>query len=223
MAAALFALLLAPAGAAASPRAVLQRAAEPNPAALARANALLAQLSADQKIAVARNDFSTVASLGIPAFSWQDGPNGIRTTGTTSLPSAQALAATFDRTLARRVRRRGRGRGARQGLQRWLGPAMDIARTPLSGRQPENLGEDPFLAGHTAAEEVLGAKSRHVIAVLKHFVANNQEWARTGLQTGPVPFVRGPAMNVVVARADCSRRSTSGRSTSRSRRATRTA
>ena len=85
-----------------------------------------------------------------------------------------------------------------KGYNAWLGPAMDIARTPLSGRQPENLGEDPFLAGHTVAEEVLGAKSRHVIAVLKHFVANNQEWAASAC-SGPRPFARSPAMNVVVA------------------------
>ena len=36
---------------------------------------------------------------------------------------------------------------------------MDIARTPLAGRQPENLGEDPFLAGETVAAEVAGAKA----------------------------------------------------------------
>src|SRR4051794_21639145 len=72
-----------------------------NPVALQRANDLLAAMTRDQKIAIALNDFSTVGSLGIPAFSWQDGPIGIRTTGTTSLPSGQALAATFNRTLAR--------------------------------------------------------------------------------------------------------------------------
>ena len=80
-----------------------------------------------------------------------------------------------------RIRRSDRRRSARQGLQLWLGPAMDIARTPLSGRQPENLGEDPFLAGETAAAGGAGAKSRHVIAPLKHFAANNQEWGRIGL------------------------------------------
>ena len=60
---------------------------------------------------------------------------------------------------------------------------MDIARTPLAGRQPENLGEDPFLAGETVAQEVAGAKSRHVIATLKHYVANNAEWGRIGFNT----------------------------------------
>ena len=57
---------------------------------------------------------------------------------------------------------------------------MDIARTPLAGRQPENLGEDPFLAGHTVAAEVRGVKSGHAIETLKHYVANNQEYGRTG-------------------------------------------
>jgi beta-glucosidase len=170
-----------------------------NPVALQRANDLLAAMTRDQKIAIALNDFSTVGSLGIPAFSWQDGPIGIRTTGTTSLPSGQALAATFNRTLAREfgdvIGAEARGKGYNE----WLGPAMDIARTPLAGRQPENLGEDPFLAGHTAAQEVLGAKSDNVIAVLKHYVANNQEWGRIGLQIGPSGFIRSPGVNVHVA------------------------
>jgi beta-glucosidase-like glycosyl hydrolase len=44
---------------------------------------------------------------------------------------------------------------------------MDVARTPLAGRQPANFGEDPFLAGETVAQEVLAGKRRHVIATLR--------------------------------------------------------
>ena len=148
-----------------------------------RADELLAAMTPDQKVAMALGDFASLASLGVPTLPSDDGPSGIRADGTTSFPSAQTLAATFDRDLARAY---GEAIGAEargKGFNWWLGPAMDIARTPLAGRQPENLGEDPFLAGETVAQEVGGAKSRHVIATLKHYVANNAEWGRIGFNT----------------------------------------
>jgi beta-glucosidase len=148
-----------------------------------RAAELLAAMTFDQKVAVALGDYASVAALGVPTLPSDDGPSGIRAAGTTSFPSAQTLASTFDRGLARAY---GEAIGAEargKGFNWWLGPAMDIARTPLAGRQPENLGEDPFLAGETVAQEVAGAKSAHVIATLKHYVANNAEWGRIGFNT----------------------------------------
>ena len=145
---------------------------------------------------MALGDFASLASLGVPTLPSDDGPSGIRADGTTSFPSAQTLAATFDRSLARAY---GEAIGAEargKGFNWWLGPAMDIARTPLAGRQPENLGEDPFLAGETVAQEVAGAKSRHVIATLKHYVANNAEWGRIGFNT---PTGRSGGVDAIVS------------------------
>ena len=161
-----------------------------------RADELLAAMTLDQKVAMALGDYASLASLGVPTLPSDDGPSGIRADGTTSLPSAQTLAATFDRGLARAY---GEAIGAEargKGFNWWLGPAMDIARTPLAGRQPENLGEDPFLAGETVAQEVAGAKSRHVIATLKHYVANNAEWGRIGFNT---PTGRSGGVNAIVS------------------------
>src|SRR3954469_1192943 len=151
-----------------------------------RADAFLASLSQGDKIATALNDFAPIAARGGPAaLPNDDGPSGIRADGTTAFPSAQTLAATFDRSLAHAygdaIATEARGKG----VEFWLGPAMDIARTPLAGRQPENLGEDPFLAGETVAQEVAAAKARHVIATLKHYVANNQETERIGFRLPP--------------------------------------
>jgi beta-glucosidase len=161
-----------------------------------RADELLAAMTFDQKVAMALGDFASLASLGVPTLPSDDGPSGIRADGTTSFPSAQTLAATFDRSLARAY---GEAIGAEargNAFNWWLGPAMDIARTPLAGRQPENQGEDPFLAGETVAEEVAGAKSRHVIATLKHYVANNAEWGRIGFNT---PTGRSGGVNAIVS------------------------
>jgi beta-glucosidase len=161
-----------------------------------RAAELLAAMTPDQKVAMALGDYASLASLGVPTLPSDDGPSGIRAAGTTSLPSAQTLAATFDRSLARAYGETIGAEARGKGFNWWLGPAMDIARTPLAGRQPENLGEDPFLAGETVAQEVAGAKSRHVIATLKHYVANNAEWGRIGFNT---PTGRAGNVNAIVS------------------------
>src|SRR3954454_6935437 len=161
-----------------------------------RADELLTAMTPDQKVAMALGDYALLAGLGVPTLPSDDGPSGIRAEGTTSFPSAQTLAATFDRSLARAY---GEAIGAEargKGFNWWLGPAMDIARTPLAGRQPENLGEDPFLDGETVAQEGAGAKSRHVIATLKHYVANDAEWGRIGFNT---PTGRAGNVNAVVS------------------------
>src|SRR3954469_25427754 len=164
-----------------------------------RADELLTAMTPDQKVAMALGDYASLTSLGVPTLPSDDGPSGIRADGTTSLPSAQTLAATFDRSLARAYGGAIAAEARGKGFNWWLGPAMDIARTPLAGRQPENLGEDPFLAGETAAQEVAGAKSRHVIATLKHYVANNQETERIGFRLPPTGATRSHGINVLVA------------------------
>jgi beta-glucosidase len=72
---------------------------------------------------------------------------------------------------------------------------VDIVRTPRGGRAPEAFGEDPCLNGAMAAATVRGVQRQHVVAMLKHFVANNQEYLRTG--SGPL-HDRGPAIDVVI-------------------------
>ena len=172
---------------------------DPSQPPLVRADELLGALSTDQKIQLALGNFAAVQSFGVPALSSDDGPDGLRNPGTTALPSGQALAATFDRSLARAygvvVGSEARG----EGFNEWLGPAVDIARTPLAGRQPEAEGEDPFLSGNTSAQVILGAQSQHVISTLKHFTAYNQDWGRIGFEVGPSPFARGPATSDVVS------------------------
>src|SRR3954451_3579258 len=173
---------------------------DPSRSAAQRADALLAALTQGDKIAIALNDFGPIAAAGGPsALPNDDGPSGIRADGATSFPSAQTLAATFDRSLARAYGDAIAAEARGKGVDFWLGPAMDIARTPLAGRQPENLGEDPFLAGETVAQEVAAAKARHVIATLKHYVANNQETERIGFRLPPDGAARSGGLNVLAA------------------------
>ncbi len=162
--------------------------------ALTRANELLAALSTDQKIQLALGNFTALSSLGVPSLNFQDGPDGIRNPGTTAMPSGQELAATFDRPLAYAYGQVVGAEARGQGDSEWTGPAVDIDRTPLAGRQPEAEGEDPFLAGNTAAQVVAGAKSQHVIVTLKHYTAYNQDFGRIGFDS-----LGAPATNVTVS------------------------
>ena len=65
-----------------------------------------------------------------------------------------------------------------KGVNVLLAPDVNIARVPLNGRTSEAFGEDPYLAGQTAAAYIQGVQSQHVIATVKHFDANDQETNR---------------------------------------------
>lgn len=130
-----------------------------------------------------------VARLGIPAMMVSDGPHGLRAQRPGSsdpndsieavcFPAGCAAAASFDPALTRRIGA-ALGREARAaGVGVVLGPAVNIKRSPLCGRNFEYYSEDPFLAGELAAGFVGGVQSEGVGASVKHFAANNQETRR---------------------------------------------
>ena len=164
----------------------------PHQPPLVRANELLAAMTTAQKIDLVSGNFAAdtgLPALGVPALSSDDGPDGLRNPGTTALPSGQSLAASFNRTLARAYGEVVGSEARGEGFNEWLGPAVDIARSPLAGRQPEAEGEDPFLAGNTSAQVILGAQSQHVISTLKHYTAYNQDYGRIGFAGIGAPAV----------------------------------
>jgi beta-glucosidase len=162
-----------------------------------RADGLLAEMTFEEKVAVALGDRDAVAHLGVPALRYADGPNGIRgPDNVTAFPASLALAATFDEGLASEYGTAVATEARDTGSNVLLGPAVDIARVLLGGRLPEALGEDPYLAGRLAAAEVRAIQDGHVISMVKHFVGNNAETGRTGHATNDG---RTPAVNTVVS------------------------
>ncbi|MDH2443147.1 glycoside hydrolase family 3 C-terminal domain-containing protein [Amnibacterium sp. CER49] len=163
--------------------------------ALHRAEVRLAALPEADRDAIALAAFDRVGEPGFVPFVYVDGPNGAREVpGATAFPSALALAATFDRDLAGDYGRVLAAEVLAAGRNALLGPALDLARVPQSGRAGENLGEDPVLAGEIGGQIVESLQAAGVLAVVKHYVANGFEWLRTG---SGFPQ-RGPAMDVRV-------------------------
>ncbi|MBN2280677.1 MAG: glycoside hydrolase family 3 C-terminal domain-containing protein [Candidatus Marinimicrobia bacterium] len=120
-----------------------------------------------------------VERLGIPEIHFADGPVGVRNFGkSTAYPASITLAASFDRKLAGQVGKAIGSESRAQNCHVMLGPAMNIYRMPLCGRNFEYLGEDPYLAGQMAKEYTLGMQKEGVVACAKHYAANNQEFNR---------------------------------------------
>ncbi len=120
-----------------------------------------------------------IPRLGIPALRMSDGPVGAHIPPpSTAFAAGIGLAASWDRELAHRIGVQ-LGRDARsRGASFLLGPGVNIYRAPMNGRNFEYFGEDPFLDGQIAVNYIEGVQSQNVSATIKHFVANNSEYAR---------------------------------------------
>ena len=96
----------------------------------------------------------------------------------TAFPTGAALAATWNTDLLEEV---GGALGEEYrayGVNAVLGPAVNLKRHPLCGRNFEYFSEDPLLAGKLGAAYVRGVQKKGVAACPKHFAANNQERGR---------------------------------------------
>ena len=129
--------------------------------------------------------------LGIPAVMVSDGPHGLRkqdafgdhiglneSISAVCFPSAAGLACSFDRDLAYTL---GEALGEEcqaEDVAIILGPAINIKRSPLCGRNFEYFSEDPLLAGELAAAYIKGVQSKKVGVSVKHYAVNNQEHRR---------------------------------------------
>ncbi len=149
-----------------------------------RIDALLAKMSTDEKIELLGGDetgFNSkgVPRLGIPPIRMTDGPVGVRDgTPSNAYPVSINMAATWDTTL---IRRYGTALGEdtlAHGRNAILGPCVGVGRFPLGGRNFEAFGEDPYLSSRMAVSVIQGVQSQHVIATVKHFACNDQEWER---------------------------------------------
>ncbi len=154
---------------------------------------VIAQMTLEEKAGLCSGlDFwhtKPVERLGVSSCMVSDGPHGLRkqAQGADSpdesikavcFPAGCATAASFDRALIRRLGETLGDECQHEGVGVLLGPAVNIKRSPLCGRNFEYYSEDPFLAGEMAATYISGLQSRGVGASIKHFAANSQEHRR---------------------------------------------
>ena len=156
---------------------------------------LVAQMTLEEKAGLLSGfDFwhtKPVERLGIPKSMVSDGPHGLRkqdeagdhlgindSIKAVCFPAASATAASFDTDMLEKM---GEALGEacqHEKLSVLLGPAVNIKRSPLCGRNFEYFSEDPYLTGKMATALIKGIQSKNVGTSIKHFALNNQEHRR---------------------------------------------
>ena len=156
---------------------------------------LIAQMTLEEKAGLCSGDdfwhTKAVERLGVPRTMVSDGPHGLRkqddkadhlgindSIKAVCFPAASATAASFDTEMLEKM---GEALGEscqHEGLSVLLGPAVNIKRSPLCGRNFEYFSEDPYLTGKMAAALIRGIQSKNVGTSIKHFALNSQEHRR---------------------------------------------
>lgn len=140
-----------------------------------------------EKVAGAAGSTFAIPRLGIPQIVFADGPVGVRLgagpTGgekrfASAFPVSIAMAATWDPALIQQVGGAIGNEAKQYGVDLMLGPAINIQRNPLNGRNFEYFSEDPWLNAMITVSYINGMQAQGVGAVVKHFAANNQETRR---------------------------------------------
>jgi beta-glucosidase len=135
-----------------------------------------------------------VERLGVPEMLVSDGPHGLRrqpdvhnitakSLPATCFPTASCLASTWNTDLIYAMGEALAEECLAQKVNVVLGPAVNMKRTPLCGRNFEYFSEDPFLAGEMAVSIINGIQSKGVGTSLKHYAANNQEYQRHSISS----------------------------------------
>jgi beta-glucosidase len=159
------------------------------------AKQLVSQMTLEEKASLCSGkgfwNIKGVERLDFPSVMVSDGPHGLRKQTTSGdhlglndsiaavcFPTAAGLACSFDRELMRLL---GEALGEEcqaEDVAILLGPAVNIKRSPLCGRNFEYFSEDPYLTGELAAAYIGGIQSKNVGVSMKHYAVNNQEHRR---------------------------------------------
>ena len=149
-------------------------------------------------------------SINKPLVSDLDGPAGLnQVVGHGSAPISKdlvamtwpteyMLASTWDDGLAFEMGKAVGEDGLYAGVTGWYGPAMNIHRTPFSGRNFEYYSEDAYLSGILGKNAVRGAASKGMYGFIKHFAVNDQETHRD--QNGLVTFLNEQSLREIYLR-----------------------
>ena len=103
---------------------------------------------------------------------------------TTAFPVETALAQTWNEELMEKIGLAISREMEEYGITYFLGPAVNIHKNPLCGRNFEYMSEDPVLSGKMAAAIIRGIQSiEGNYATVKHFACNNSEDCRNTMNS----------------------------------------
>lgn len=162
-----------------------------------RAVLLVKELTLREKVDQLGNNVSEAIKRDgvviVPSYQyWNEAIHGVARSGAaTSFPESKGMSSTwnpqlvFDCANAISDEARWYHVNKGKGLNYWS-PTINMARDPRWGREEENYGEDPFLAGTLAVQFVKGFQGEitpetpyyKLVATAKHFAANNYERGR---------------------------------------------
>jgi beta-glucosidase len=151
---------------------------------------LIAQMTLEEKASLCSglDNWHTkpIERLGIPSIRMSDGPHGLRkevpnqrnSVPSTCFPTAVTTASSWDRELIKQLGQALAKECQAEEVDIILGPAINIKRSPLCGRNFEYFSEDPYLSSQLATAYIQAVQSMGVGTSLKHYAANNQEYRR---------------------------------------------
>jgi beta-glucosidase len=158
----------------------------------ARVNDLFHRLTQKEKLSMLSGTGFTsqpLPRLGLAPMQFADAGQGVRGGGgtpdgidpvggpATAFPAGVSMASSWDKDLIRKIGEaigdEARNKGA--GVQIELGPAVNIHRSPLCGRNSEYMSEDPYLNARLAVQYIEGMQSTGTGSCIKHYACNNEE------------------------------------------------
>lgn len=151
-----------------------------------RVEDLISQMTIEEKIdllAGYRNfHLHPCERLGIPSFHLADGPLGIASWGiygrATCFPSTLSLASSWNTDLVTKVGDAMGQEWRSRGIHFMLAPGVNVYRSSKGARNFEYMGEDPYLASRMVVNLIKAVQNREIIATVKHYAANDQEFDR---------------------------------------------
>lgn len=169
-------------------------------------NDIINQMSIEDLVNLcARSGLNMIESISYPAAFMKDGSHRVtdrsyvERPGTYAhiMPSVVIMAQSFDRELLYQIGLTFGEDNIRTATAGHYAPAVNIHRTPYSGRNFEYYSEDAFLSGEMSVPAIQGMQEKGAITYLKHFLGNEQETNRNGVST----FMSQQAMREVYLEA----------------------
>ena len=143
---------------------------------------LLDQMTLDEMKLLIENNaylFNAVESIGFEGLATGEGPAGLSAwmsgISGANFPVEMVVAQTWNVEIAAEEARLMAREARASSVGAYMAPAVNIHRTPYSGRNFEYYSEDGLMAGKFAAAVVYAAREEDVVMFVKHFALNDQD------------------------------------------------